>query len=865
MSEPDLIAHYRISAKLGEGGMGAVYRATDTRLNRDVAVKVLPPAFAADAGRLARFTREAQLLASLNHPHIASIYGVEEGALVLELVEGPTLAERIEQGPIALDEALAIAGQIAAALDYAHEKGIVHRDLKPANIKLTGDGRVKVLDFGLAKAVGAETPMSDPAVSPTLTIGGTAVGAILGTAGYMSPEQARGKVVDKRADIWAFGVVLYEMLTGRHLYESETVSDTLAGVLVRDPDLSVLPQKVRRLIGLCLQKDARKRLRDIGDFAALLEEAPAAPRSTASIYWLVAGWAATAAIALGLLAWIWLHPAPLPEVTRFQILAPPGSILPLSTPAPSPDGRKLAYLVRDHDGVTRIYLRSFDSTESRALPGTERAVHPFWSPDGRSLAFATIGQIKRIDLTGGTPRTLAETGALWHGAWNQAGLILFQPPASHQGTEQVSADGGVAKPAVKLDPDKGETGNAFPVFLSDGRRFLSTVNHSDGTRNIELSTLGSMTRKIILRDLPSAAILAPTPDGRTYLLYLRESSLMAREFDEKAESFRGSPFLLVDQIGAIANPPLRPTVGVSPAGVLAYQTSRETGAGTPRIAWFDRSGKSSGLLPATVAGAAPRLSPDGRFAALQIMGPNGMDIWLADLSRASSTRFTFAQGGRIHGSAVWSPDGRKLAYRLEGSGIFVKDANGTGAEQMILKSVTTAIPVSWSPDGRQVLIWKEPGLFLLPLEGGGPPVSVGPPSVANGLAAISPDGKYLAYVSNETNRSEVYVAQMPPGTGKWMVSISGGTQPRWRGDSKELFFVAPDARLMAADIDSKTGQGLIAGVPHLLFQAPVSARQAWQYDVTRDGQRFLMALPYYSQEESPITVVLNWWAGLQKQ
>jgi len=858
MSPHSSIAHYRVVSKLGEGGMGAVYRATDTKLNRDVAVKVLPEAFAADADRLARFTREAKVLASLNHPNIAAIYGVEEGALILELVEGPTLAERIAQGAMPLDEALAIAIQIAEALEYAHEKGIVHRDLKPANVKVTPEGRVKVLDFGLAKAMAGEMASSDPTSSPTLTMRSTEAGMIIGTAGYMAPEQARGKAVDKRADIWSFGVVLYELLTGKLLFAGETMSDTLAAVLTKEPDLTAVPPKVRRLIGRCLEKDPRKRLRDIGDYAALLDEAPAAVHRTRPVVipWLVSALAVAAA--LGMAASVWLRPTPLPPVTRFQIFAPLGSTLPLGTPAPSPDGRMLAYTVRGQDRVTRLYLRSLDSTESRVLPGTEGAIHPFWSPDGRSLAFATRN-LRRIDLAGGPARSLADIGPQWQGAWSRTGIILLKNGAAGEGIAQVSGDGGTATATVMLNAARGETGIEFPFFLPDGKRFLAVVRHTGGSENIELATLGSMARKTILPGMNGAAIFAPAPDGRNYLLNVRDASLVAQEFDDKTGSVRRSPIVLVDGIGLVGNPPMLPSVGVSPSGVLVYQTASQTSA--YRLSWFDRSGKLLSELPPEVGGYDPRLSPDGRFAAVSRPSGTGAgaDIWLLDLLRGSSTRFTFGQGGKQHYTVpIWSPDGKRLAYTLVGGGIYVKDARGTGAEQEVLKRGFPGVPLSWSPDGREILFGTRSGLFLLPLSGQDP-IPVDASGAVSG--EISPDGKYLAFVSQETSRAEVYVEPMPPATGRWQISINGGARPKWRADGKELFFLSPDLKIMVADI--QLGQGVTAGTPHALFQIATPDGFGTIYDVSSDGQRFLVSSGSFAEANAPITVVLNWWAGLK--
>jgi Tol biopolymer transport system component len=864
LSSGDKLGPYEILAPIGAGGMGEVYRAKDTKLGREVAIKVLPAAFAQHPERLARFEREAKVLASLNHPNIAQIYGLFESnnaesgagrALVMELVQGETL-----KGPVPVDTALKYAAQIANALDAAHEKGIIHRDLKPANIMLTPDGVIKVLDFGLAAVTQPSVESTgDPNQSPTLTMGSTQAGTIMGTAGYMSPEQASGKPVDRRADIWSFGVVLWEMLTGKRLFEGETISHTLAAVLTQNQDLQQVPVKARRLLQSCLQKDAKRRLQAMGDWWLLVDETPreTEPAARSKLPWAVA--AALAIVAAGFAA-LWLRPAPLPEVVRFEVNAPSGSTLPLGTPAPSPDGRTLAYTVRGQDGIVRIHVRSMDSTESRALPGTENAVHPFWSPDGRSLAFAANGDLKRIDLAGGSARTLTSVEGPWHGSWNQAGIILFQPGLA---IARIPAEGGAITPVLKLDEKKGETSGGFPFFLPDGKRFLVNVTHGDGSRDIELTSLvassGSGDRKVILPDVTSAPILASAPNGTNYLLYLRGASLMAQDFDEKAGAVRGGPFLLVDGVGRVAATGSRPSVGVSPSGVLAYQTGGD--AQPLRLGWFDRSGKLLKELPPEAGGLEPELSPDGRFAALRKTLGTDSDIWLVDLARGSSTRLTFGSSGKSYSNPIWSPDGKRVAYALTLGGIYAKDANGTGAEQELLKS--PGIPLSWSPDGRQILFVEQHKLFLLPLEGGKAPIPIGVAAgaVANG-AEISPDGKYFAFTSSESGRYEVYIEAMPPGTGKWQISINGGAYPRWRKDGKELFFLTYDLKMMAVDI--QTAQRVGAGVPHALLQIEGVTVGGQLYDVNSDGQQFLIASAFQNRVDAPIAVVLNWWAGLGK-
>ena len=604
LSAGDKLGPYEIVVPIGAGGMGEVYRAKDTKLDREVAIKVLPSALAQDPERLARFEREAKVLASLNHPNIAQIYGIEESstgrALVMELVPGEAL-----KGPLPLETALDYARQIAEALEAAHDKNIVHRDLKPANIMVTPAGTVKVLDFGLAAVTQPSASSSgDPSNSPTLTMRATQAGMILGTAGYMAPEQAAGQPVDRRADIWAFGVVLYEMLTGERLFSADSIAHILADVLRAPIDFDKLPKEtpraIRDLLKRCLDRDVKTRLQAIGEARIAIQNVGKEPEVAATtgstsrfgwVAWTLAVIGCTAAVSLA--AWMFLRPVPLPEVTRFEIHAPEGSTLPLSTPAPSPDGRTIAYTVTGKDGVTRIHVRPMDSTESRALPGTERAIRPYWSPDGRSLAFVADNDLKRIDLAGGSAHALTQTSAPFQGSWNRHGVILFSGPS--QIPAQIPDDGGVASPVGKLD-EKEETAIGFPDFLSDGKRFLVRVVHRDGRTSIELASLGSVERTMVIPDSANAPILAPTPGGKTYLLYLRDPSLVAQEFDEASGKVRGSAMVLVSEIGRVGGGGTRPTVGVSPTGILAYQNGNGASQ-SGELAWFDRSGKRLSQLP----------------------------------------------------------------------------------------------------------------------------------------------------------------------------------------------------------------------------------------------------------------------------
>ena len=545
MKPGDRIGPYEILGLIGKGGMGEVYRARDPRLNRDVAIKV------SNAQFTERFSREARAIAALNHTNICHLYDVGPDYLVMEYVEGQDL-----RGPMDFADALPIIQQLIDGIEAAHEKNIVHRDLKPANIKITPEGVVKILDFGLAKAMEPVSASSDgnPENSPTLTMGATAAGTILGTAAYMAPEQAKGKTADKRSDIWSFGVIVYEVLTGKRLFQGESAVEILSGVLNKEPDISAAPMRVRKLLSWCLEQDRKRRLQSIGDARRLLEESESGT-ATAPAPASRSGWAAWLAVigctaAVSMASWMLLRPVPLPEVTRFEIHAPEGSKLPLGTPAPSPDGRTIAYTVTEKDGVTRIHVRPMDSTESRALPGTENAVHPFWSPGGRSLAFVADNVLKRIDLAGGPARALTPVIAPWHGSWNQDDIILFGGPG--RVVMQVYADGGVAALVARPEDKKGESSVGFSYFLSDGKRFLDGVSHADERNSIELASLGSFERKTVIPDAGSAPILAHAPSGKTYLLYLRDASLVAQEFDEASGTVRGSSANLVSEVGRVA-------------------------------------------------------------------------------------------------------------------------------------------------------------------------------------------------------------------------------------------------------------------------------------------------------------------------
>jgi eukaryotic-like serine/threonine-protein kinase len=895
MSPRPTIAHYHVTSKLGEGGMGEVWRATDTKLNRDVAIKVLPDSFAADPDRLARFTREAQVLASLNHPNIAAIYGVEELALIMELVEGATLAERIAQGPLPLEEALPIARQIADALEYAHQKAVIHRDLKPANIKITPDGTVKVLDFGLAKALSDEAPAGNPAASPTLTMRATMAGVIMGTAGYMSPEQARGQTADRRSDIWSFGTVLYEMLTGRQMFGGDTVSDSLAAVLKTDPDWSALPAEtppaIRRLLRRCLERDRKRRLSDIADARLEIDEAlsgvpegpvpAAAPeRSRRSFGW----WSIAALVlAVGGLAFAFLRlrdtPSDAPTV-RFQIAAPEGSDFARGGMALSPDGRRLAFIATLADGRSMLWVRPLDSLEARPLPGTEGASFlPFWSPDSRFVAFGVLRTLKKIDASGGPPQTLCEIpGVVLGGSWNRDGTILFGYNAD--GLYRVPQAGGVPVKATTLDEATGEIGHLRPWFLPDGRHFLYVARMRSVQENvIYLGTLDGKERKRLTASRQSGVYAPPAPgEDHGHLVFLRESTLMAWPMDPKSYDLAGEAFPVAEQVGSIL---AMGYFSVSATGALAFRSGGSTGFGETKLAWFDRAGKSSGAIgpPAAYSGSIA-LSPDGQRVAAEEIDPNGnRDIWLIDVGRGVPTRFTFDAGQDR--DPVWSADGSRVAFASDRGAafpdIYQKLSNGSANEELLLKTGSALRPTGWSRDGRHLLYEtldakSRSDLYVFPVSpatASSVPYLQAPFSERQGQ--FSPDGRWIAYISDEAaaGQYQVYVQSFPAGAGKFQISTGGGgTQPKWGRDGKEIFYIATNGMLMAVDV--RTAQHFEPGVPRALFDphtyvAGGTNALSFRYDVAPDGKRFLVNTYESSAEKTaPIVIVLNWTAGVRK-
>ena len=872
----DKLGPYEISAPIGAGGMGEVFRARDTRLGRDVAIKVSNARFSE------RFEREARAVAALNHPNICTLYDVGPNYLVMELVEGPTLGERIKQGAIPLEESLRIARQVAEALEAAHDKGIVHRDLKPGNIKIKPDGTVKVLDFGLAKVAPASAGESDAANSPTLTMNATQAGVILGTAGYMSPEQARGKTVDKRADIWAFGVVLYEMLTGRHLFKGEDVGEILAAVIKEEPNFDAVPASVRRLLRTCLQKDPKKRLHDIADAWLLLQDEDVGQAHGLSTTghgpvpqrwpWIAAAVLGVAAFALGFVHF--REKPPLAAPVRFQIPMPEKVNLGAGAFTLSPDGRLLVYSATGSDNARRLYVRALDSLEARPLPGTEGAAiyPPFWSPDSKFVGFSIGNKYMKVDVSGGPPQTLCELpGTLGGSAWNREGAILIS--ANPGGLWQVPEAGGVPTPVTAVDPARQEQYHAKPSFLPDGRHFLYLrLSPNPDYSGIYVGSLDvkpqDQDRK---RLLPGrmGVLYAPSSDpGSGHVLFLRETTLMAQPFDTRKQELTGQAVPIAEQVGNNGN-----NTGffwASDNGALAY---RAGGRANRQFTWLDRSGNVSGRVgdPAPYNDLA--LSPDGtRLASFR--GDQQADIWLYEFARGVSTRFTFAPS--VERYPQWSPDGNRLVFASNRGGhfdLYQKNANGAGEDELLFKSDQDKQPTSWSRDGRYLLFSSvDPNMgmdiWVLPLDGDRKPVPFLRTEFSEGQAAFSPDGRWAAYTSFESGGPEVYVRPFSsPGTagsssagGKWQISKAGGQAPRWRGDGKELFYSTPDGRVMAVEVTANPS--FQAGIPQPLFNV---APNASNLQVTPDGKRFLIAAPpQQTSVEIPITVLLNWPALLKK-
>jgi eukaryotic-like serine/threonine-protein kinase len=895
------LGSYEVLSPIGAGGMGEVYRARDSKLGREVALKVLPDAFSRDSDRMARFQREAKVLASLNHTNIATIHGLEDSgkthALVMELVEGPTLADRIRAGPIPMEEALRIAKQICDALEYAHEHGIVHRDLKPANVKVTADDAVKVLDFGLAKAIEGDAASADIATSPTMSRMATLAGVLLGTAAYMSPEQAKGKPVDRRADIWAFGCVLYEMLTGKMAFRGETVTDTLAAVIKEEPDWTQLPAatpvRIRVLLQRCLQKDPKQRLRDIGDARISIEEVLSGAQDTASpgaaskperswLLWTMGAAAGIFILATAFFSFLYFRQKPpATQAVRFEMPLPDktnfGGALSVS-----PDGRRVAFIATSADGQARLWVRSLDTLQVRPLDGTEGASGwPFWSPDSNFLAYGTGGKLLKIDVSGGPAQVLCDASLMLGGVWTNDDRIIF---SSGGALLQVAAAGGTPSPV-------GIGAGGFPALLPDGRHLVFSLG-PPGARNAGLyvesldAKPGEQAPKKLLSDL-STVVYVPSSDPMVgYLLFVRGSgsgavgTLMAQAFDSRRLELTGDAVPVAEQVSINV-------FSASATGVLVYASGQGSMNGPSRgnirgqLTWFDRQGKVLGVMGDLGVYRSLALSPDGKNVAFERNDPQtqNRDIWLYEIARGVTTRFTFDPAW--DSNPVWSPDGSRIAFtsqRLGAFNLYEKTSNLAGEDELLFKSNDGKVPSSWSRDGRFLMYYNNTPpahVWALPLggvEADRKPIPIAVSQFNEAIGRFSPDGRWVAYNSNESGRDEIYVrpfdissaagspaAGGTPVTGKWMVSKGGGGTPLWRADGKELFYLSADGTAMAVDV-STTGV-FQAGIPKPLFKVPTGVIF---WDVTPDGKRFLLPAPSAASPAAALTVVLNWEALLKK-
>jgi len=886
---------YEIVSPLGAGGMGEVYRAKDTKLGREVAIKVLPQAFADDHERLARFEREAKVLASLNHPNIASIYGFEDsasvGALVMELVSGQTLAERLREGALPLDEVLPIAKQIAEGMEYAHERGIVHRDLKPSNIKLTSDGGVKILDFGLAKAIEGDPGSSDLSTSPTISRMATQAGIILGTAAYMSPEQAKGRPADRRADIWAFGCVLYEILSGAEAFSGESLTDILAAVVRGEPDWNQLPAKtpvrIRELLRRCLEKDPKKRLQAIGEARIALENYLADPKGTEAtsetvtraeaqrvakkwksraVWGTVGAFALAAALVAG---WNSYFRTQRPEMEARAIRS---LIKPTASSsyqfdnwssgfALSPDGRWITYVAKTPEGKTALWLRAIDAIQDKPLQGTEKGEYPFWSPDSRFIGFFAEGKLKKLEIGGSTVSVICDAPVPRGGTWNHEGLILFSPaPASP--LMGVSASGGTPVAITSLLSKDNENSHRWPYFLPDGEHFLylslrGLSARDNPTNTIQVGSLGSKEHKTLLKS-----------DGNViyasgYLLYLRQGALVAQPFDLEKLELRGEAVAIAEQVASDIR-----SLGLfsaSQTGLLTYLDG--TLSSRRQLTWRDRDGKKLGNLLEPDLYLDPKFSPDGKKLTFQL-GAKAVDVWMYDLASQVKTRLTFATPGKENNMfATWSPDGRSLIYLSYGEGkysIHHKALDGSGVDEVVLEEASEIrpVPFTWSPDGKLVAYHQlkegKRSIWMLPLTGEHKPYLF---QEGGYRPQFSPDGKWVSYCSDDPGVPEVFVVPFPGPGGKSQATTDGGCQVRWGKNGKEIYFLGRDRMLMTADVKTTDSSFQVLGL-RPLFESHIVDPTSYNYDVTTDGQRFLCN-ESLEQSTAELTLVVNWTAELK--
>ncbi len=887
------LGRYEIRSKLGAGGMGEVYRARDSQLGRDVAIKVLPATFSVDQDRLRRFEQEACAASALNHPNILVVHDIAADGgtpyVVSELLEGETLRKRIAGTPLGQRRAIDYALQIANGLAAAHEKGIIHRDLKPDNIFITNDGRVKILDFGLAKLTQLDGNQSQTDV-PTRRVD-TDPGVVMGTVGYMSPEQLKGRAVDQRSDIFSFGAILYEMLSGRRAFHGESAAETMSAILKEDPpelsdtNRSVSPA-LERLVNHCLEKNPEGRFHSARDVAFALEalsgsSAVANETTTAQSFvpraFRVRQWLPWALAAIGLLiAAITLaltyfrreRPDAGPiEVMRF-IIAMPEKAQIVGPPTISPDGRFVVFRLNTGDGKELLWMRAIGSLEARPLVGTDGAAQPFWSPDSRSVGFFANGQLKRIDVSSGALQTICDAPSNWSGAWGRDGTIVFSRGIA-SGLYRVPATGGTPVQVTTVDPSNNEIEHIWPYFLPDGRHFLFFVRNAQPDNSAIY--VGTLDLKNTTRLLQVHSSVAYAPPG--YVLFVRENTLMAQGFDADRLELNGDAFPVAER--TVRNPITgRAMFSVSETGVLLL---RPGGINNNQLVWFDRTGKQLGALTPPGGGTTPALSPDEKKVAVTRSDPQtgtAPDIWLIDLERGTQIRLTTDPSP--DGSPSWSPSGDRVLFvstRNGATGIYQKTLNGTSPEEPLVSSAELKYTPQWSPDG-QSIIYSQTNpktnldLYLLTLGGDRKPTSLLQTTFIEGQARFSPNGHWIAYISNETGQFQVYVESFPATGAKLAISIGGGSQPQWRADGKELYYYTPDRKLMAVEVNGD-GPTFKVGEARPLFEIRVFAiDQSFPgngyYTVTHDGKRFLVSSMPEAPERQQINVIVNWAADFKK-
>jgi Tol biopolymer transport system component len=879
LAEGRQLGPYEILSALGAGGMGEVYKARDTRLDRTVAIKVLPAHLAESPDLRARLEREARALSSLSHPHICALYdiGQQDGVdfLVMEHLEGETLATRLQRGPVPVEEALPIGMQVAEALDKAHRQGVIHRDLKPGNVMLTKSG-AKLLDFGLARAEGvAGAGAASETAMPTMNQPLTAQGTILGTFQYMAPEQLEGREADARTDIFALGAVLHEMVTGQKAFTGGTQASLVAAVMHKQPPaISTLqpltPPGLDQVVRTCLAKDPEARwqtahdvalqlkwLAEGGSLAGLPAPVSARRKTRERLAWSALAVVSLAAVALGV-AFVRRAPEPRRPV-RFQIPAA-ADLTVVGSPRLSPDGRLLAFNATDATGTTQLWVRPLDALEAHPVSGTEGAGRPFWSPDSRYLGFFSGGKLKKVDVAGGPAQTLCDASTGSDASWSPEGVILFDGRTTDP-ILRVPAAGGVAKPEVPLDPKKGRTGAGWPEFLPDGRHFLYVGQFQPkGEPTLFVRALDTGEEQPLVK---TASRVQYAPPG--YLLYVREETLVAQPFDASSRKITGEAVPVAEGLGTDA-------VGLahfsaSTDGTLAYRAGDTR---SRQLLWVDRSGKELETVGPSGEYGDLWPSPDGKRLVFEM--PESVsgksDLWIRDLARGVTSRFTFDPAN--DSTPVWSPDGRTIVFTSDRKGagdLYRKDASGTGEEEVLLATDEEKYACDWSRDGRFLVFQSHSAdtdwdIWALPMEGERKPFPVVKTRFREGTPVLSPNGRFIAYASNESGRREIYVQEFPEPRSKWQVSTAGGTDPHWRADGREIFYRAPDSRLMSVPVE--VGSTFSAGAPVALFQArlqPAVLRS--HYRPSADGQRFLTLAPLGRNAILPTTVVLNWTAGLR--